>query len=266
MQQHRERAQPVDPIWESIRNESHEKIQEEPLLASFFHNSVQVHNSLEECVSLHLARKLGSPMLTEKFLYDVMIDTMGSNLEIGALIRSDLQAFRERDPACNEYSMPLLYFKGFHALEAFRIGHLLWLEGRTELALFLQSRISETFSVDIHPAAQIGAGILLDHATGLVIGETAVVEDHVSILHEVTLGGTGKESGDRHPKIRSGVLIGAGAKILGNVEVGEGAKVAAGSMVLNDVPPRCTVAGVPAEIVGECNEMQPALEMNQGFS
>ena len=162
--------------------------------------------------------------------------------------------------------MPLLYFKGFHALEAFRVAHDLWVRGRRELALYLQSRISEVFSVDIHPAAQVGAGILLDHATGLVIGETAVINDNVSILHEVTLGGTGKETGDRHPKIRSGVWIGAGAKILGNVEIGEGAKVAAGSMVRSDVPPRCTVAGVPAQIVGKCNEEQPALEMNQGFS
>ena len=261
MPQSKEKMHPVDPIWECIRREARVKIEQEPLLASFFHDSVQVHDSLEECLSLQLARKLGSAMLAEKFLYDVMIDSMRSVDRIGALIRSDLQAFRERDPACNQYSMPLLYFKGFHALEAFRIGHSLWIEGRTELALYLQSRISEVFSVDIHPAARIGAGILLDHATGLVIGETAVVEDHVSILHEVTLGGTGKEIGDR-----SGVLIGAGAKILGNVEVGEGAKVAAGSMVLNDVPARSTVAGVPAEIVGQCNEMQPALEMNQGFS
>ena len=266
MPQSKEKMHPVDPIWECIRREASVKIEQEPLLASFFHDSVQVHDSLEECLSLQLARKLGSAMLAEKFLYDVMIDSMRSVGGIGVLIRSDLQAFRERDPACNQYSMPLLYFKGFHALEAFRIGHSLWIEGRTELALYLQSRISEVFSVDIHPAARIGAGILLDHATGLVIGETAVVEDHVSILHEVTLGGTGKEIGDRHPKIRSGVLIGAGAKILGNVEVGEGAKVAAGSMVLNDVPARSTVAGVPAEIVGQCNEMQPALEMNQGFS
>ena len=266
MPQNLKKTRPVDPIWECIRKEAHDKIQQEPLLASFFHASVQIHQSLEECLSLHLARKLGSPMLTEKFLYDVMIESMLASGKIGTLIRSDLQAFRERDPACNEYCTPLLYFKGFHALEAFRIGHFLWIKGRTELALYLQSRISEVFSVDIHPAAQIGAGILLDHATGLVIGETSVVEDHVSILHEVTLGGTGKKIGDRHPKIRSGVLIGAGAKILGNVEVGEGAKVAAGSMVLNDVPPCCTVAGVPAEIVGQCNEQQPALEMNQGIS
>jgi len=203
--------------------------------------------------------------VTEVFLRDVINDSMAADASIGTSIRTDLQAFRERDPACVRYSIPLLYFKGFHALQAYRVGHFLWQQGRSELALYLQSRVSEVFAVDIHPAAQIGSGILLDHATGLVIGETAVVGDHVSLLHEVTLGGTGKETGDRHPKIRSGVLIGAGAKILGNVEIGEGAKVAAGSMVLNDVPAHCTVAGVPAQPVGECSEGQPALEMNQGL-
>jgi len=266
MQKNNEKTRIVDPIWEAIRHETSLKMDREPLLSSFFNDLIHVHDSLEDCLALQLARKLGSPMLTEKFLYDVLIESMNSTSGVGYLVRSDLQAFRDRDPACDEYCMPLLYFKGFHALEAFRVAHDLWTRGRGELALYLQSRISEVFSVDIHPAAQIGAGILLDHATGLVIGETAVINDNVSILHEVTLGGTGKETGDRHPKIRSGVLIGAGAKILGNVEIGEGAKVAAGSMVLNNVPPRCTVAGVPAQIVGRCSEEQPALEMNQRFS
>ena len=255
----------VDPIWDAIRQEVEQKIQLEPLLASFLQAAVLAHGTLEQSLSLHLAHKLGAPTLTEVFLRDVIDDSMAADASIGASIRADLQAFRERDPACARYSVPLLYFKGFHALEAHRIGHFLWHQERSELALYLQSRVSEVFAVDIHPAAQIGSGILLDHATGLVIGETAVVEDHVSLLHEVTLGGTGKETGDRHPKIRSGVLIGAGAKILGNVEIGEGAKVAAGSMVLNDVPAHCTVAGVPAQPVGECKESQPALEMNQGL-
>ncbi len=255
----------VDPIWDAIRQEVEQKIQLEPLLASFLQAAVLAHGTLEQSLSLHLAHKLGAPTLTEVFLRDVIDDSMAADASIGASIRADLQAFRERDPACARYSVPLLYFKGFHALEAHRIGHFLWHQGRSELALYLQSRVSEVFAVDIHPAAEIGSGILLDHATGLVIGETAVVEDHVSLLHEVTLGGTGKETGDRHPKIRSGVLIGAGAKILGNVEIGEGAKVAAGSMVLNDVPAHCTVAGVPAQPVGECKESQPALEMNQGL-
>ena len=255
----------VDPIWDAIRQEVEQKIQLEPLLASFLHTAVLAHATLEQSLSLHLAHKLGAPTLTEVFLRDVIDDSMAADASIGASIRADLQAFRERDPACTRYSVPLLYFKGFHAIQTYRIGHFLWHQGRSELALYLQSRVSEVFAVDIHPAAQIGSGILLDHATGLVIGETAVVGDHVSLLHEVTLGGTGKATGDRHPKIRSGVLIGSGAKILGNVEIGEGAKVAAGSMVLNDVPAHCTVAGVPAQPVGECTESQPALEMNQGL-
>ena len=255
----------VDPIWDAIRQEVEQKIQLEPLLASFLQAAVLAHDTLEQSLSLHLAHKLGAPTLTEVFLRDVIDDSMAADASIGASIRADLQAFRERDPACARYSVPLLYFKGFHALQAYRIEHFLWHQERSELALYLQSRVSEVFAVDIHPAAQIGSGILLDHATGLVIGETAVVEDHVSLLHEVTLGGTGKATGDRHPKVRSGVLIGAGAKILGNVEIGEGAKVAAGSMVLNDVPAHCTVAGVPAQPVGECKESQPALEMNQGL-
>ena len=255
----------VDPIWDAIRQEVEQKIQLEPLLASFLHTAVLAHATLEQGLSLHLAHKLGAPTLTEVFLRDVIDDSMAADARIGASIRSDLQAFRERDPACARYSVPFLYFKGFHALQAYRIEHFLWHQERSELALYLQSRVSEVFAVDIHPAAQIGSGILRDHATGLVIGETAVVGDHVSLLHEVTLGGTGKATGDRHPKIRSGVLIGAGAKILGNVEIGEGAKVAAGSMVLNDVPAHCTVAGVPAQPVGECKESQPALEMNQGL-
>ena len=255
----------VDPIWDAIRQEVEQKIQLEPLLASFLQAAVLAHVTLEQSLSLHLAHKLGAPTLTEVFLRDVIDDSMAADASIGTSIRADLQAFRERDPACARYSVPLLYFKGFHALQAYRIEHFLWHQERSELALYLQSRVSEVFAVDIHPAAQIGSGILLDHATGLVIGETAVVEDHVSLLHEVTLGGTGKATGDRHPKIRSGVLIGAGAKILGNVEIGEGAKVAAGSMVINDVPAHCTVAGVPAQPVGECKESQPALEMNQGL-
>ena len=255
----------VDPIWDAIRQEVEQKIQLEPLLASFLQAAVLAHGTLEQSLSLHLAHKLGAPTLTEVFLRDVIDDSMAADASIGASIRADLQAFRERDPACARYSVPLLYFKGFHALEAHRIGHFLWHQGRSELALYLQSRVSEVFAVDIHPAAEIGSGILLDHATGLVIGETAVVEDHVSLLHEVTLGGTGKATGDRHPKVRSGVLIGAGAKILGNVEIGESAKGAAGSRVLNDVPAHCTVAGVPAQPVGECKESQPALEMNQGL-
>ncbi|MEO1996870.1 MAG: serine O-acetyltransferase, partial [Planctomycetaceae bacterium] len=182
-----------------------------------------------------------------------------------AIIR-DLMAVRERDPASHGFWQPFLYFKGFHAIQSYRVAHSIWLQDRHTLAIHLQNRISEVFAVDIHPAAQIGTGILIDHGTSVVIGETAVVEDNVSMLHEVTLGGTGKVVGDRHPKIRRGVLIGAGAKVLGNLEVGEGAKIAASSVVLEDVPPHCTVAGVPARIVGRPEYDEPAREMNQSLT
>ncbi len=175
----------------------------------------------------------------------------------------DMVAMHERDPACFSILEPLLFFKGFLALSTYRVAHRLWLDGRRWLALYLQSISSEAFAVDIHPAARIGCGILLDHATSFVVGETAIIEDNVSILHEVTLGGTGKETGDRHPIVRSGVLLGAGAKILGRVEIGTGAKVGAGSVVLNDVASHTTVAGVPAIVVGQANEENPAIEMNQ---
>jgi serine O-acetyltransferase len=174
-------------------------------------------------------------------------------------------AARTRDPAARGYAQPFLYYKGFHALQAYRVAHWLWGHKRHGLAAHLQNRISEAFGVDVHPAARIGSGILIDHGTSVVIGETAVVEDNVSLLHEVTLGGTGKESGDRHPKVRRGALIGAGAKILGNVEIGMGAKVAACSVVLKDVPPHTTVAGIPARVVGRCTVAEPALEMDATF-
>jgi serine O-acetyltransferase len=256
-----ERLALADPIWIEIRRETLTEVEREPLLASFLHAVILKHDTLEQALSLHLAHKLGTPTLSEIFLREIIDEALSAEPSIGFAIRADLRAVRERDPACDRYSLPLLYFKGFHALQTYRVAHYLWQVNRRELALFLQNRVSEVFAVDIHPAARIGSGILIDHATGLVIGETAVVGDNVSMLHEVTLGGTGKESGDRHPKVRSGVLIGAGAKILGNVEIGEGAKIGAGSVVLNDVPPHCTVAGVPAEPVGPCSG-QPALDMD----
>ena len=198
-------------------------------------------------------------------LHDVFIEAFYNEPIILTNIASDMIAVYERDPACPDALTPLLYFKGFQALVCYRVAHHLWNHDRQELALYLQSLISETFAVDIHPAAQIGCGILLDHATGFVAGETTVIESNVSILHEVTLGGTGKDRGDRHPKVRSGVLLGAGAKILGNVEIGECAKVGAGSVVLKDVPPHTSVAGVPAEVIGKASEVSPALGMCQNF-
>ena len=252
----------LDPLWQSIREEVAGEVEREPILASFLHATVLNHKSLEDALAFLLAGKLECSALPAMLVRELIADAMEANPGIGQSIRADIRATRDRDPAAKGFSEPFLYFKGFHALQTHRVAHSLWHEGRQSLALFLQNRTSEVFGVDIHPAARVGNGILIDHATSVVIGETAVIEDNVSILHEVTLGGTGKADGDRHPKVRHGVLIGAGAKILGNVEVGRGAKVGAGSVVLEDVPPHCTVAGVPAQIIGTPNVDEPALEMD----
>ncbi len=251
-----------DPLWQTIREEAEADAQQEPMLANFLYGCVLNHDTLEDALSFLLASKLESTTIPALSLRDLIDNALHDDLSIGEAVRADIQAVCTRDPACRGYSVSLLFFKGFHALQAFRVAHHYWTRGREPLAMYLQSCISQVFSVDIHPAARIGKGILFDHATGIVIGETAVVEDNVSMLHEVTLGGTGKESGDRHPKVRHGVLIGAGAKILGNVEIGAGAKVGAGSVVLNAVPPHTTVAGVPARIVGRERSEEPALEMD----
>ncbi len=252
----------IDPVWEMIRTEVAREVEREPILASFLHATILRHNRLEEALSFHLAGKLGGPSLAEMLVREVIDEALSSSPEIAESVRADLRAVKERDPATDTFSQPFLYFKGFQALQAYRIAHWLWEQRRKSLAIFLQNRISQVFAVDIHPAARIGHGILIDHGTGVVIGETSVVENDVSMLHEVTLGGTGKETGDRHPKVREGVLIGTGAKILGNVEIGKGAKVGAGSVVLDNVPPHCTVAGVPARIVGCPQEAEPSLSMN----
>ena len=252
----------VDQIWDSIRKEVTWEVSREPMLASFLHAIVLKHSRLEDALSFHLADKLASSTLPSMLIREVIDEALAEDPKIGKAVRADIQAVRDRDPAAENYSDPLLYSKGLHALQSFRIAHWLWQQGRRPLALHLQNRISEVFGIDIHPAATIGRGILIDHGTSVVIGETSVIEDNVSMLHEVTLGGTGKQTGDRHPKVRHGVLIGAGAKILGNVEIGVGAKIGAGSVVLNDVPPHCTAAGVPAKIVGRVEVDEPALEMN----
>jgi serine O-acetyltransferase len=217
---------------------------------------------LASALAYTLSSLLGSEVVSGLKLHQVIEQGFREEESIGRSMRMDLLAHYERDPACDRHYMPLLYFKGFHALQAHRIAHWLWRQGRYQMALYLQSKVSEIFAVDIHPAARIGGGVMLDHATGLVVGETAVIEDNVSILHAVTLGGTGNERGDRHPKIRKGVLISTGAKILGNIEVGEGAKIGAGSLVLDTVPPHATVAGVPARVVGELLDTVPALDMD----
>ncbi len=255
-------AAAVDPLWQGIRSEVEVVAAREPILASFLHASVLNHKTLEGSLGFILAGKLECSVLPAMLVRELIHDACEGDRRIGESIRADIRAVRDRDPAASTFSEPFLYFKGFHALQTHRVGHWLWHQGRESLAQFLQSRMSEVFGVDIHPAARIGNGILIDHATSVVVGETAVIEDNVSMLHEVTLGGTGKDHGDRHPKVRHGVLIGAGAKILGNVEIGAGAKVGAGSVVLEDVAPHTTVAGVPAEVVGAPGTPEPALSMD----
>jgi serine O-acetyltransferase len=254
-----------DGLWQQIHAESRAETEREPMLASFLFATVLRHATLEDGLSALLANKLHTPDLPAILLRDLINQALADDGTIRVAIRADLLAARTRDPAARGYAQPFLYYKGFHALEAYRAAHWLWVHGRYGLAAHLQNRISESFGVDVHPAARIGSGIIIDHGTSVVIGETAVVEDHVSLLHEVTLGGTGKERGDRHPKVRRGVLIGAGAKLLGNIEIGQGAKVAAGSVVLRDVPPHTTVAGIPARVVGKCSVAEPALEMDATF-
>lgn len=252
----------MSDLWKEIGEEVSAAAAQEPVLAGHLTAVVLECDRLEQGLARLLGGKLETKRLPSDGLSSVFEETMSRDPGIAAAVVADLHAIRERDPACTAYCMPFLYGKGFHALSTHRIAHWLHRHGRHPLASMLQSRCSETFGVDIHPAARIGRGILIDHATSVVIGETAVVEDDVSMLHEVTLGGTGKQSGDRHPKVRRGVLIGAGAKVLGNVEVGEGAKVAAGSVVLHSVPPHSTVAGVPARVVGHPAAPSPALEMD----
>jgi serine O-acetyltransferase len=254
-----------DPVWSALRAQAEELAQAVPSLASFAHATILKHDRFEDALSYHLAKKVGgddvSPMLTR----EIFDEAMSADPEIGEAVRTDLSAIFERDPACHSYVQAFLFFKGFHALQCYRIAHWLWAAGRHWLAYFLQSRVSELFAVDIHPAARIGRGIMMDHATGITIGETAVVDDDVSMLHGVTLGGTGKEKGDRHPKIRRGVLLSVGAKVLGNIEVGEYSRVGAGSLVLKPVPAHCTVAGVPAKVIGCAGSDRPSQDMNQAL-
>ncbi len=222
----------LDIVWNNIKAEARALADCEPMLASFYHATLLKHENLGSALSYMLANKLASPIMPAIAIREVVEEAYAADPEMIASAACDIQAVRTRDPAVDKYSTPLLYLKGFHALQAYRIGHWLWTQGRRALAIFLQNQVSVSFQVDIHPAAKIGRGIMLDHATGIVVGETAVIEDDVSILQSVTLGGTGKTSGDRHPKIREGVMIGAGAKILGNIEVGRGAKIGASSVVL----------------------------------
>ena len=260
---HRDIAGVVDPLWTRLRAEAETVVRDEPQLASFLVATVLNHASLEAAVAHRIAARLGHASLPAELVAHGFYEALADDPVIGASIRADIAAVLDRDPATTRALEPVLYFKGFHAIQAHRLAHWFWGRGRRDLALYLQSRSSEVFQTDIHPAARIGRGVMLDHATGLVVGSTAVIEDDVSILHAVTLGGTGKQAGDRHPKIRHGVMIGAGAKILGNIVVGACARVAAGSVVLNDVPPHVTVVGVPARIVGSAGCAEPARSMDQ---
>ncbi len=248
--------------WSLLRAAAEETIRAEPHLASQLNAVILSHDDLASALSFQIARKLGDGELGPMSVREICRDAFDADPKIVAAAEADLQAVAERDPAIKTLLQPFLYFKGFQALQAHRVAHWLWKQGREALAFHFQSRISELFQVDIHPAARMGSGLFLDHGTGIVIGETAVVGDEVSMLHAVTLGGTGADRGDRHPKIGKGVLLGAGAKVLGNITVGDYAKVASGSVVLKNVPAGCTVAGVPARLVNCPTEATPARTMD----
>ncbi|PCJ71727.1 MAG: serine O-acetyltransferase [Rhodobiaceae bacterium] len=258
-----EAVKAIDPVWDRMRREASEMAAHEPVLASSIFATILNHDSLEEVLSFHLARKLANVEVTAMGLREVFEDAYEAEPGIIDAFRADIVAVFDRDPACDSYLQPLLFFKGFNSLQAHRLAHWLWGQNRRPMALFIQSRVSELFAVDIHPAAKFGKAIMMDHGTGVVIGETAVVGDDVSLLHGVNLGGTGKETGDRHPKVGRGVLLGADSKILGNITIGECARVGAGSVVLRDVPANCTVAGVPAKVIGCAGCDEPSRAMNQ---
>jgi len=254
-----------DNVWAAIREEADRDSRSEPMLSSFLFSTVLAHATIEESLAFILANKLACSVLPATQLLQLFHETFTSD-ETRSDFLADLLATYDRDPACKKYSSCLLYYKGFHAIQTHRIAHHLYKSGRTSLAILLQSRASETFHVDIHPGARIGKGVMLDHATGVVMGESAVVGDNVSMLHHVTLGGSGKSAGDRHPKIASGVLIGAGAVVLGNVKVGNCSKIGAGSVVLADVPPRHVAVGVPARNIPlKAGAKAPVTSMNQTF-
>ncbi|MFA5537667.1 MAG: serine O-acetyltransferase [Gemmobacter sp.] len=260
------RIETVDPVWRRIRTEAEAAVTDEPLLGGLIHGSILHHPSLERALAFRFSLKLASGEMGEQLLREIGDEAYRDDPDLGQAARADLVAVYDRDPACHRLIQPILFFKGYQSLQAYRIGNWLWRAGRRDLAGFVQARISEVFGVDIHPAARIGRGIMLDHAHSIVIGETAVVGDNVSMLHSVTLGGTGKADGDRHPKIGNGVLIGAGAKVLGNIRVGDCSRIAAGSVVLSEVPRCKTVAGVPARVVGEAGCDQPSVSMDQLFN
>jgi serine O-acetyltransferase len=250
------------PVWAALRNEALAQSKAEPALASLLATVILNHKSLGDALSYQLARKLADQELRGMTLREVAQEAYASDPSLVDIVEADLRAVFERDPACRGYLQPFLFFKGFLALQTHRVGHWLWEQGRQMLAFHMQSRMSELFQVDVHPATRIGRGVFVDHGTGIVIGETAVIGDDVSMLQGVTLGGTGAERGDRHPKIGRGVLLGAGAKVLGNIVIGDYAKIASGSVVLKPVPAGCTAAGVPARLVNCPTCEEPAKSMD----
>lgn len=252
----------IDPVWDAVTSGARHVAHAEPSLANLVYSNVLNHGSFEDALAHRLAERLDHPDVSADLIRQAFRDVLAARPEIGLEARADLAATLERDPACHKAVDAFLYFKGFHAIQTHRFAHAMWVGGRREFALYLQSRSSTVFQVDINPAARIGKGIMLDHATGFVVGETATIGDNVSILQGVTLGGTGKSEEDRHPKIDNGVLIGAGAIVLGNIRVGECARIGAGSVVVKEVPPRVTVAGVPARIIGEAGYAHPASVMD----
>ena len=253
----------VDPVWHRICAEAEAVVAKEPLMGGLIHAGILHHKSLEGALAYRISMKLGSPEMSEQILREIADEAYVESPELIDAARADIVATYDRDPACHRLMKPLLFFKGYQAVQSYRLAHWLYQRDRRDMAYFIQMRTSEMFGVDIHPAARIGKGIMIDHAHSIVIGETAVVGDNVSMLHSVTLGGTGKEDDDRHPKIGNGVLIGAGAHVLGNIKVGDCSRIAAGSVVLQEVPAKKTVAGVPAKIVGEAGCSQPSLTMDQ---
>jgi serine O-acetyltransferase len=260
-----EKVANCDPIWSALRAQAEQLAESEPELASIAHATILKHDLLEEALSYLLAKKIGGEDLSPMQLREMFQEAFAAEPTMGEAVRADLSAVFQRDPACHSYVQAFLFFKGFHALESYRVAHFLWNHGRKLVALFIQNRMSDLFAVDIHPAARLGRGIMIDHATGVVIGETAVVGDEVSMLHGVTLGGTGKENEDRHPKIGRGVLLSVGAKVLGNIEIGEYSRVGAGSVVLKAVPPHTTVVGVPARVIGKAGSARPSQDMDHGL-